>query len=443
MRTQENVITVNARDIMQNFVINLRTFMKWTMIPQTLLKLKVRKTCLLNTDNVDNENLSDSISAAEEEESSNTIDFVADTISLEENSSSSQPEEVYSLNTLTNKWTVLLGTNESDIQYKIDTGAQCNVLPKVVYNQLLDRAQLKKTSVKLSAYNGTEIPVSGKCLAKIKHKNTVTHVLFIVADTKSSPALGLKTNSNLDLIKRVMKIDSHAQDYFKSYGDCFGELGTLPGVHHIVTDPNVPPVANTPRRIPIAMMDPLKRELQRMENLDVIQHVTEPSDWVNSLVAVEKPNGQLRICLDPRHLNRAIERQHLQLPTAKEIIATMPGAKFFTKFDASSGYWQIKVDQESSKLLTFATPFGRYHFKLLPYGIHSASEIFQASVANVISDIEGSSNSQDDTIIWGKMREELHERTVHVLEAIRKNGTKLNAAKCVFARTELIFLGHN
>ena len=182
--------------------------------------------------------------------------------------------------------------------------------------------------MKLSAYNGTEIPVSVKCLAKIKHENTVTHVLFIVADTKSSPILGLKTSSNLNLIKRIMKIDSHAQDYFDSYGDCFGELGILPGVHHIVTDPNVPPVVNTPRRIPIAMMDPLKRELQRMENVDVIEHVTEPSDWVISLVVVEKPNGQFRICLDPRHLNRAIKRQHLQLPTAEEIIAKMSSTKF-------------------------------------------------------------------------------------------------------------------
>ena len=58
-----------------------------------------------------------------------------------------------------------------------------------------------------------------------------------------------------------MKVDSHTQDYFESYGDCFGELGILPRVHHIVTDPNVPPVVNTPRRIPIALMDSLKREL--------------------------------------------------------------------------------------------------------------------------------------------------------------------------------------
>ena len=75
--------------------------------------------------------------------------------------------------------------------------------------------------------------------------------------------------------------------------------------------------------------------------------------------------------------------------------------------------------------------------------IHSANEIFQARVANIISDIEESSNSQNDIIIWGKTREELHEQTVQLLEATRKNGMKLNPAECVFSRTELIFLCHN
>ena len=65
-----------------------------------------------------------------------------------------------------------------------------------------------------------------------------------------------------------------------------------------------------------------------MENCEVIEHVTEPSDWVNSLFVVEKPNRQLRICLAPRHLNRAIKRQHLQLPTAEEIIVKMSGTTF-------------------------------------------------------------------------------------------------------------------
>ena len=155
------------------------------------------------------------------------------------------------------------------------------------------------------------------------------------------------------------------------------------------------------------MINPLKREFQKIENLDVIEHVTEPSVWVNSSVAVEKPNAQLRLYIDPRHLHRAIKRQHLQLPTAEEIIAKMSGAEFFTKLDASSGYWQIKVDQESSKLLTFATPFGRYCFKHLPYEIHLAGKIFQASVANIISDIKVTVKTISS--FGKKLQEELHE----------------------------------
>ena len=76
----------------------------------------------------------------------------------------------------------------------------------------------------------------------------------------------------------------------------------------------------------------------------------------------------------------------------------MSGSQYFSKLDASSGYWQIKVDEESSNLLTFGTPFGRLWFKRLPYGIHSASEVFQKTVNFIICDIPGCSNSQDDII---------------------------------------------
>ena len=75
-------------------------------------------------------------------------------------------------------------------------------------------------------------------------------------------------------------------------------------------------------------------------------------------------------------MNKAIKHEHLYLPTAEEIFSQMSGVSYFSKLDASSGYWQIKVDEQSSNLLTFSTPSGK-HFKHLPYGIHSASEVFQ------------------------------------------------------------------
>ena len=105
-----------------------------------------------------------------------------------------------------------------------------------------------------------------------------------------------------------------------------------------------------------------------MVDLDIIKPIENPIDWVNGLVIVEKPNGKLRICLDPRPLNNAIKREQLHLPTAEEIFSQMSGACFFSKLDASSGYWQIKVDEESSHLLAFGTHLGRYRLKDYPTG---------------------------------------------------------------------------
>ena len=70
----------------------------------------------------------------------------------------------------------------------------------------------------------------------------------------------------------------------------------------------------------IVLLDKLKLELERMRRLDVIEPVNEPTEWVNTLITVEKPNGKLRICLDPKHLNQAIKRQHYKLPTAEELL---------------------------------------------------------------------------------------------------------------------------
>ena len=100
-----------------------------------------------------------------------------------------------------------------------------------------------------------------------------------------------------------------------------------------------------------------------MVDLDIIQPIKKPNDWVNGLVILEKPNGKLRICLDSRPLNSAIKTKHLHLLTAEEMFSQMAGACSFSKPNASSGYWQIKVNGESSYLLVFITPLGRYRFK--------------------------------------------------------------------------------
>ena len=90
--------------------------------------------------------------------------------------------------------------------------------------------------------------------------------------------------------------------FFSEFHDSFGEIGTLNTTHHVEVKDNVKPVV---RKVPHALKPKLEKELKRMVDLDIIEPIEKPTDWLNGLVIVEKPNGKLRICLDPRPLNNA------------------------------------------------------------------------------------------------------------------------------------------
>ena len=99
----------------------------------------------------------------------------------------------------------------------------------------------------------------------------------------------------------------------------------------------------------------------------------EPADWVRSLVCVDKPDGSIRVYLDPRDLNRAIKREHYPLPLVEDITSSCAGATLFSTLDAEKAFYQIQLGEESSKLLTFNTPFGRYRYLRMPMGIKVCS----------------------------------------------------------------------
>ena len=388
--------------------------------------------------------------AVREVHSSSRPDQIADEQEFfigEITSSSPQPLEssVYSVNTETTdlEWTIHLETNGTPIKYKLDTGSQVNLLPKSAYLRLRQKPQLHPANVKLTAYNGTSIPVAGKCILNLlNHDHVNTPTLFIIAETNSVPIIGLSTCQKLNLVTRVMTVECKYSDLINEYSDCFGEIGSLSKLHHLTVDSTFTPVIQAPRKIPFALRNKLKVELDRMERLGVISKVNGPTDWVSNLVLVEKSSGQLRVCLDPRDLNKAIKRHHYQLPTAEDIIARTAGAKYFSKLDASSGYWQLLLDEQSSKLLTFHTPFGRYSFKRLPFGINCASEIFQAEVAEILEGLDGCANVQDDILVWGETKQSHDSRLREVLSRIRSSGLKLNPSKCVFGVDKITYLGH-
>ena len=194
------------------------------------------------------------------------------------------------------QWQLPLLTSGTYVTYTLDTGAMCNVLPQNVYNLLEKRPKLHKTKVKLSSYGGESIPVVGKVIARIqKGQNKSYPVQFIVVSAKANPIIGLKTCEQLNLIKRISMINNADPTIFDDFDDLFGDLGCLPRTYHINIDPNVKPVVHPPRRVPFALRHKLRAELDRMVSLGVIEKVDQPTDWVNSIVLIEKHNGDLRI----------------------------------------------------------------------------------------------------------------------------------------------------
>ena len=159
----------------------------------------------------------------------------------------------------------------------------------------------------------------------------------------------------------------------------------LAGKHHINLDATVEAVQHAPRRVPVAMRARLKHSLDEMQGQQIVTPVTQPTQWISSPVVVpKKDSNTLRICLDPTDLNRAVQRENYTLPTIEDVATRLQEAKVFSLLDVRSGFWQVKLDEQSSYLTTFNTPFGRYRWERLPFGICSAPETFQRKMHQLI-----------------------------------------------------------
>ena len=136
--------------------------------------------------------------------------------------------------------------------------------------------------------------------------------------------------------------------------------------------------------------------------MKVIERIKKPTEWVSSLAYSRKSSGKIRICLDPKHLNEAIRRPHYPIPTLEEMTFRLEGATVFSKLDAISGYWSITLDDESSTLTTFNTPFGRYRFLRLPFGLNLSQDIFQEKMDIILENCPGTISIADDIGVFGK-----------------------------------------
>ncbi|XP_059060190.1 uncharacterized protein K02A2.6-like [Achroia grisella] len=336
------------------------------------------------------------------------------------------------------EWYELLKCDGGTEKFKLDSGADINVLSYERFKSLgfVDSILENRNNIKLQSYSGNIIPIRGVCKLRWYHKSYKYDLFFAIANILCESVLGRQTCINLGLIKRCDSVR------ISDYNDLFEGLGCLPGEYHIVVNSCVQPVVSAPRKVPLALQDKLRTELDRMIGLGVIRKVSHPTPWVNSVVIVAKKNGDLRICLDPRPLNCAIQRAHFQLPTVTEIATKLQGAIYFSVLDANSGFWAIKLDEPSADLCTFSSPFGRYQYTRLPYGLNCAPEVFHATVKQLLEGLDGVDSFVDDIICWGRTKQEHDDRLQALLERARKINLKFNKNKCKICVQEVTYLGH-
>ena len=244
---------------------------------------------------------------------------------------------------------------------KADTGADVNLINRKTFDQLFDSKVLKPTPIRMENYGNSTVKVLGMFHAFLRWKDRVYKQLFYMTDCDRSPNLlsrdacytlgvlkpcctverapsaqprlapkpsphqgsggKLPDNSRKQSISQSQLKDCPLtkQDILHVYSDVFTGIGKFPGMpYKFQLKENVKPTRHAPRKVPIPLQDAFYREICNLEKLGILEETKDVTEWVNSFVIVEKKtpdvsNSQLdrklQICLDPRDLNEALERE--------------------------------------------------------------------------------------------------------------------------------------
>ena len=380
---------------------------------------------------------------------------------------------------------------------QVDSAATCNTLPSSIYSKISDAAPLKPSRAKIFPYSGKAIhPVGRVSLAceGVTHFETLE---FEVIDTKDIPGkpalisgkdserLGLITfhrdrvfsSTTMDIKPKETHVHMATSRHLNTqqpfptadlqpgllqkdelisvYKDNFTGLGTVGQPVSLTLDPSVIPRHAGVHRIPVAKLEKVKDKLDDMVTSGKLAKVDEPTSWCSNMTVREKvlPDGntKVRLCQDPSQtLNKAIVIPHYQIPTIQEILPRLSGKKYktFSIFDALDGFTQIALTDESSLLTTMHTPWGRYRWLRLLYGISSAPEEFQLRMHEALEGLQDVYCIADDILVvgQGETREEAnkqHDLNVFALmKRAQERNLKFNPQKIQFKLPKITFMGH-
>ena len=195
--------------------------------------------------------------------------------------------------------------------------------------------------------------------AQEEHRATTRAKSSTAHEPKSAQVSWCK--SSITINGKTHPLPTTKEYILHEYADVFKGVGTLPGSPYQIKLKNSYKTVQHPlRSVPFGMQSAYKAELDRLVKEDIITEVHEHTDWINSIVPVMKEDGSLRLCLDPKDLNKAIKRNQWYARTLDDILPEVAQSKYFTEKDATLGFWYVPLDFRSSLLTTFNTLWGKY-----------------------------------------------------------------------------------
>ena len=169
------------------------------------------------------------------------------------------------------------------------------------------------------------------------------------------------------------------------------------------------------------------------------------SPWCNAVVLVWKKDRTLRFCIDFRCLNAHTKKDSYPIPKCRETMESLVGALYFSTMDLKSGFWQVKVSEDSCQYTVFTVgSMGVYEFLPMPYSLCNVLATFQCLMQNCLGELNlaFTMGYLDDMIVYSEMLEDHLTQLQVIFDHFAHHGLKLKLSKCHFFKEEITYLGH-
>ena len=348
------------------------------------------------------------------------------------------------------RYTVDVVIKERNVPVFCDTGADICIMNSKNAKRL--KLDIVPTAMMIRPYGSKSQRCMGETICTVMFNENVATTKFYILNAEVETLLSGAVSEELGILTmhpaghskamRTSKISERKARIMTRFPSIFKGTGTMKDYKvKFYVNEHVPPVHQPARPIPFHLRSKMDRELERMEKEDVIEQHHGPAPWVSNVVMTPKDDGGLRITIDMRQANKAIEKTNLPIPRPEEISSQLSGYTVFSKLDFRSAFHQLEIDEESRPLTVFHANGRLMRYKRLTMGTAPASGELNKALRPVFQDISDAHVIQDDLIVGGKTQDH-HDRVLEqVCQRIEEIGMTLNPDKCIISAEEVPWWG--